>query len=706
MAQPAAAPADPPSALLEAARSIRAVLARGLSARRAPTAASKENASVPSAGSPLLAKFRALQTDVAEQDKVVAALRGMLRRGGAPDAAIDACIDKALFPGVDPPSTRRSATVADAIAPGASRELLAREIRALRAERDAAALTEMTSGRNAKLGGGGDFAARRELARVAETLERLASEAEASAEARAAAAAGNAPTTQKFSAAIPPRGTRDPTPRKPPPKTRTKPKPKEPKDPKDPKDPPPERFASSPSPSSSSAPPPPPPPPSVSAAELDAIVAARVDAQTRAMDEWRREEAERFRLALAEAKRAVEEEVRALDARRAEETSRAAREALESATRRVAEAAAEAAAANAAAAAANDSNGSGSSEALDAVLAKLEEVHRSFQRSLDESRRAAAAERAESLDRLAAAVERGVGDGIDASLVADALAARCAADANAETLRDDLRGDLASVAEEMSRAANETARTLANVERRTSALAERVDAAAEEAAAARAAASADADAGANNAAASVAASLADEVRTTRRVLLAARAEARAERGEIKALIRSVAEGDLAEATRRLERHAEDLGAAKAEIEALREELDMEGEEEEKGGGGEEKGEEKEEKEEKEKEEVEKEAEAEAAAEEETDDGSDAGSSAAASSSDEDGGAAVDAAVDAAVADAAEGAASDAGSSAGSSSREALGVAASESPERAPALADSRRAREGLEALAGEIDETR
>ena len=70
---------------------------------RAPTAASKENASVPSAGSPLLAKFRALQTDVAEQDKVVAALRGMLRRGGAPDAAIDACIDKALFPGVDPP---------------------------------------------------------------------------------------------------------------------------------------------------------------------------------------------------------------------------------------------------------------------------------------------------------------------------------------------------------------------------------------------------------------------------------------------------------------------------------------------------------------------------------------------------------------------------------------------------------------------------
>ena len=721
MAQPAAAPADPPSALLEAARSIRAVLARGLSARRAPTAASKENASVPSAGSPLLAKFRALQTDVAEQDKVVAALRGMLRRGGAPDAAIDACIDKALFPGVDPPSTRRSATVADAIAPGASRELLAREIRALRAERDAAALTEMTSGRNAKLGGGGDFAARRELARVAETLERLASEAEASAEARAAAAAGNAPTTQKFSAAIPPRGTRDPTPRKPPPKTRTKPKPKEPKDPKDPKDPPPERFASSPSPSSSSAPPPPPPPPSVSAAELDAIVAARVDAQTRAMDEWRREEAERFRLALAEAKRAVEEEVRALDARRAEETSRAAREALESATRRVAEAAAEAAAANAAAAAANDSNGSGSSEALDAVLAKLEEVHRSFQRSLDESRRAAAAERAESLDRLAAAVERGVGDGIDASLVADALAARCAADANAETLRDDLRGDLASVAEEMSRAANETARTLANVERRTSALAERVDAAAEEAAAARAAASADADAGANNAAASVAASLAEEVRTTRRVLLAARAEARAERGEIKALIRSVAEGDLAEATRRLERHAEDLGAAKAEIEALREELDMEGEEEEKGGGGEEekegggeeKEEEKEEKEkeevdneDKEKEEVEKEAEAAAAAEEETDDGSDAGSSAAASSSDEDGGAAVDAAVDAAVADAAEGAASDAGSSAGSSSREALGVAASESPERAAALADSRRAREGLEALAGGIDETR
>ena len=33
MAQPAAAPADPPSALLEAARSIRAVLARGAAAQ-------------------------------------------------------------------------------------------------------------------------------------------------------------------------------------------------------------------------------------------------------------------------------------------------------------------------------------------------------------------------------------------------------------------------------------------------------------------------------------------------------------------------------------------------------------------------------------------------------------------------------------------------------------------------------------------------
>ena len=84
--------------LANAARDIRAVLARGLASRKdAPT---KEN-DAPRSGAPLLAKFRAAQMDLAEQDKVIFALRAMLRGGGAPDDAIDRWIDRHLFPGVD-----------------------------------------------------------------------------------------------------------------------------------------------------------------------------------------------------------------------------------------------------------------------------------------------------------------------------------------------------------------------------------------------------------------------------------------------------------------------------------------------------------------------------------------------------------------------------------------------------------------------------
>lgn len=110
--------------LANAARDIRAVLARGLASRKdAPT---KEN-DAPRSGAPLLAKFRAAQADLAEQDKVISALRAMLRGGGAPDDAIDRWIDRHLFPGVDTSEGHEGV-----IAPGASRELLAREIRHLK----------------------------------------------------------------------------------------------------------------------------------------------------------------------------------------------------------------------------------------------------------------------------------------------------------------------------------------------------------------------------------------------------------------------------------------------------------------------------------------------------------------------------------------------------------------------------------------------
>ena len=98
------------SALVDAARSIRGVLAKGLAAREprhghAKTARamdpSKENrmslanAHAPDEtpeerAAPLLAKFRRAQADRAEQDKIIAAMRRLLTRAGATKEMIDA----------------------------------------------------------------------------------------------------------------------------------------------------------------------------------------------------------------------------------------------------------------------------------------------------------------------------------------------------------------------------------------------------------------------------------------------------------------------------------------------------------------------------------------------------------------------------------------------------------------------------------------
>ena len=199
-APPAVAPVDEEAravALASASR-IRLLLAKGLAPR--PRAGAKENDTPSSSNSGLLAKFRALQTDLAERDKTVEALKDMLRRGGAPETAIDRHVAKHLFPGVDvsavgggegdgtgaksargETSTRKSSEREDArrgnplgIVPGASRELMEREIRSLRARLAATSgvVTRATSNRRA-VGGGGDFAARDELSRVASLLERL-----------------------------------------------------------------------------------------------------------------------------------------------------------------------------------------------------------------------------------------------------------------------------------------------------------------------------------------------------------------------------------------------------------------------------------------------------------------------------------------------------------------------------------------------------
>ena len=171
-------------ALADAARSIRAVLAKGLAPRESGQAkhggriireSSKENRGANVAGTeetpeernaPLLAKFRRAQADRAEQDKVIAAMRGLLRRAGASPEMIDRAVDRELFPGVENPSDE------SVVAPGSSRELLMREVRRLRAREKAASgvVTAKTGGPRAP-GGGGSFEARSRLAAVAAALE-------------------------------------------------------------------------------------------------------------------------------------------------------------------------------------------------------------------------------------------------------------------------------------------------------------------------------------------------------------------------------------------------------------------------------------------------------------------------------------------------------------------------------------------------------
>jgi hypothetical protein len=174
------------SALADAARSIRGVLAKGLAAREPrhghPKTAramdpSKENrmslanAHAPDEtpeerAAPLLAKFRRAQADRAEQDKIIAAMRRLLTRAGATKTMIDAAVDRELFPGVS------NASDESVVAFGSSRELLMREVRRLRAREKAASgtVTAKTVGPKAP-GGGGSFEARTQLARVAAALE-------------------------------------------------------------------------------------------------------------------------------------------------------------------------------------------------------------------------------------------------------------------------------------------------------------------------------------------------------------------------------------------------------------------------------------------------------------------------------------------------------------------------------------------------------
>jgi len=185
---------------LNAASRIRHLLAKGL-ASRSTVSSRKENEGGPVAQSPsaLLSKFRAAQSDLVERDKTVDALKDMLRRGGAPDAAIDRHVDKHLFPsgvvvstvgggeggGTTVGAVPNAGTVTNAastppsgtslgITPGVSRELMEREIKQLRAAlavRDGVVTSKTTN--SVKKGGGGDFAARDELNRVASSLERL-----------------------------------------------------------------------------------------------------------------------------------------------------------------------------------------------------------------------------------------------------------------------------------------------------------------------------------------------------------------------------------------------------------------------------------------------------------------------------------------------------------------------------------------------------
>ena len=180
-------------ALADAARSIRAVLAKGLAPREPGQAkpggrviresdpsSSKENRgsnvvrteeTPEERNAPLLAKFRRAQADRAEQDKVIAAMRGLLRRAGATPEMIDRAVDRELFPGVENPSDE------SVVAPGSSRELLMREVRRLRAREKAASgvVTAKTGGGGPRApGGGGSFEARSRLAAVAAALEDVA----------------------------------------------------------------------------------------------------------------------------------------------------------------------------------------------------------------------------------------------------------------------------------------------------------------------------------------------------------------------------------------------------------------------------------------------------------------------------------------------------------------------------------------------------
>jgi hypothetical protein len=139
-ASSAAAVAEARTSISEAARSIRVVLAKGLAGRNGKTSTSaskKEND--PGGGAPLVRKFQEAKADMAEQDKVIATLRSMLRRGGGENGKtekeIDNEIDTALFKGVD--MNVHGAGGLPAIAPGASRELLMRELRSLKVREDA-----------------------------------------------------------------------------------------------------------------------------------------------------------------------------------------------------------------------------------------------------------------------------------------------------------------------------------------------------------------------------------------------------------------------------------------------------------------------------------------------------------------------------------------------------------------------------------------
>ena len=116
------------TSVAEAARSIRVVLAKGLAGRTSSKSKSSKENDEPSGGAPLLRRFRELQTDREEQDKVIDALRSLLRDKGEQDSRIDQQVDAALFRGID----MKGGGGLPAIAHGASRELLLRELRNLK----------------------------------------------------------------------------------------------------------------------------------------------------------------------------------------------------------------------------------------------------------------------------------------------------------------------------------------------------------------------------------------------------------------------------------------------------------------------------------------------------------------------------------------------------------------------------------------------